>query len=125
MSSRFGHAHEAATARLKYYAFCLCVRYLAKNRRDNIVREFGSTLFGSKTSLVRERIAQILRSKDSGIRDDLNRRFMSLESTNADVMNDVWETCQNALYLRKTIDVFDTFAEVNLEETNLDHYRDG
>lgn len=40
-------------------------------------------------------------------------------------MNDVWETCQNALYLRKTIDVFDTFAEVNLEETNLDHYRDG
>jgi hypothetical protein len=105
-----------APARLKYYAICLCVRYLAKNRREDVVREFGSTLFGSKASPFRDKIGQLLRSRDSGIRDDLSRRFMTLESTNAAIINGVWETCQNALYLRKNIDVFDRFADVALDE---------
>jgi hypothetical protein len=98
-------------ARLKYYALCLCVRYMAKSGLQESIREFGGALQGRKLAF-RETITRILRSRASGIRDELSKQFMRLESGNAATMNDAWEECQNALQLRKNIDVFDAFAGV-------------
>jgi hypothetical protein len=100
-------------ARLKYYTLCLCVRYMAKAGLKEVVREFGGALQGKKHAF-RNEIGRILRSKNSGIRDELSKRFMSLEAGDAATMNDAWERCQNTLHLRKNIDVFDAFSAVEV-----------
>ena len=104
-------------ARLKYYALCLCVRYLAKGGLQDTVREFGGSLQGRKLAF-RAAIARILRSKTSGIRDDLSKRFMSLDSSDATTIKDAWERCQNALHLKKNIDVYEAFSAVQLDESS-------
>jgi len=48
-------------------------------------------LYGSRPSDFREEIGRIMRSKNSGIRDDFSLRFMTLESGEAAVVNDAWE----------------------------------
>jgi hypothetical protein len=102
-------------ARLKYYTLCLCARYMAKAGLQDSVREFGGALQGKKHDF-RDAIRTILRSKSSGIRDELSKRFMSLDSSDAATMNDAWERCQNSLHLRKNTDVFDAFSAVEVAE---------
>ena len=102
---------------MKYYVICLCLRYMARNDMQDHVREYGTVLFG-KSWPIRKAIRTILRSKNSGIRNDLSMRFMTLESPSTATLNDVWVTCQNALYLRDSIDVFESFGDITCNEEN-------
>ena len=45
-------------------------------------------LYGSRPSDFREEIGRIMRSKNSGIRDDFSLRFMTLESGEAAVVKE-------------------------------------
>jgi hypothetical protein len=99
--------------RLKYYTLCLCVRYMAKNGMSKSIKIFGDTLQGKKHAF-RDEIGRILRSRSSGIRDELSKRFMSLDSSDAATLNDAWEQCQNTLQLRKNIDAFEAFSAVEV-----------
>ncbi|MDR4494793.1 MAG: AIPR family protein [Nitrospirales bacterium] len=104
-------------ARLKYYTLCLCVRYMGKVGLQECVRDFGGALQGKK-HVFRDEIVRKLRSRSSRIRDELSKRFMSLDSNDAATMNDAWEHCQNTLLLRKNIDVFDAFSAVEVAESS-------
>src|SRR5262249_45506921 len=101
-------------ARLKYHTLCLCVRYMAKTGLKEDIREFGGALQGRKPGF-RDTITRILRSKSSGIRDELSKQFMWLDTSNAATRNSAWERCQSALHLRKNIDVFDAFSAVEID----------
>jgi hypothetical protein len=103
-------------SRLKYYAICLLVRHLAKNRMNDLLLEYGRALWG-KDWYFRDEIRKEIGTQRSGIRAELVNRFMTLESTDATTLNDAFLKTQNALRLRKEIDPFEVFADLDIEST--------
>jgi hypothetical protein len=101
--------------RLKYMTICLLMRYLAQDQSHDIVVEFGKELQG-RDRVFREAIASILRSKKSGIRDELSRQFMTLDSSDASSITDAFTKTERALRLKENIDPFVAFADLDVAE---------
>ena len=90
-------------ARLMYHAICLLTRYLAKEDMRDFVALWGAQLH-YKDKDFREEVRRILNSTKSGIRAELSRQFMSLESGSAEQLNEAFDRCKAALKLKDGID---------------------
>ncbi|MBI2805512.1 MAG: AIPR family protein [Planctomycetes bacterium] len=101
-------------ARLLYHAICLLARYLAREKDVEFVSDWGKQLHGRDKNF-REEIRKIMNSNKSGIRSELSRQFMTLESTKADDLNGAFERCKKVLGLKELIDPFATFANLDSE----------
>ena len=101
-------------ARLLYHAICLLARYLAREKDIEFVSDWGRQLHGRDKSF-REEIRKIMNSNKSGIRSEISRQFMTLESTKADDVNGAFERCKKVLGLKDGIDPFATFGNLDTE----------
>lgn len=102
-------------SRLRYYTICLLTRYLARERQHDLVLEYGKSLVGRDRGF-REEIAGILKSRKSGIREELNRQFIRLEAADGSSMANAFAAAQRALRLKDNIDPFDVFADLDAED---------
>ncbi len=105
-------AGAPAPSRLKYFAICLFLRYLAKSKMQDFVVDYGQSLCGRERGF-RESVGRVLRSRKCGIRDELRRHFMRLSSSDASSLASAFEETQRALKLRDNIDPFASFVDLD------------
>ena len=96
-------------ARLGYHTICLMVRHLAKEWMRDFVAKWGGQLH-YKDAVWREEVRRVLNSQRSGIRLELAREFMSLESNKANDVTAAFERCKKNLRLGDNIDPFEVFG---------------
>ena len=99
-------------SRFVYHAMCLLTRHLAKQRIHDFVAQWGARLH-YRDKAFREEIRRTINSNSSGIRGEIARRFMTLESGNTNEVNAAFEKCKNALHLKDNIDPFEMFADLD------------
>ncbi len=99
-------------SRFMYHTICLLVRHLAKQREHDFVATWGARLHHQDKAF-REEIRRILNSSNSGIRGEIDRRFMTLESGKPSEVNTAFEKCKKVLHLQDGIEPFETFADLD------------
>lgn len=99
-------------ARFMYHTICLLTRHLAKQRMHDFVSEWGARL-NKRDKGFREAIRRTLNSNSSGIRAEIAKRFMTLDSGRTNEVNDAFEKCKGSLHLKDGIDPFESFADLD------------
>jgi len=99
-------------SRLVNYVLCLLVRHLARTGQHEFILQRGDEIYGRDWQL-REDIARVLRSPRSGIRSEVAKRFMYLESSKAAELKAAFDQVQRTLRLREDIDPFDIFSRLD------------
>jgi len=102
---------------LGYYAMCLLLRHLAKQREYDVIVEFGNSLWG-RNEQFRGEVTLLLDNRHSGIKGALKEKFLTLEDSRADSLNGAFSRAEASLRLRNDIDVFEIFK--NLDEAGQD-----
>lgn len=103
-------------SKLTYYAMCLLMRYLAKNRMGNIVVEYGGAVC-ARSNQLRNELASALDNYHSGIKRQLKEKFLALEDSRAENLKQAFQRAESALYLKSNIDPFEAFQDLD-EETD-------
>jgi hypothetical protein len=97
---------------LGYYAMCLLTRYLAKQNDEAIIQEFGGELWG-RSEQFRFKVAQLLDNYHSGIKRGLKEKFLTLDDSTGESLNDAFARAEASLHLRNSIDVFEIFKNLD------------
>jgi hypothetical protein len=97
---------------LGYYVMCLLVRYLAKQKKYDVVRDFGGRLWGRQEQF-RSSVKSLLDNYHSRIKGVLKEKFLVLEDSRADSLRGVFMRAEASLRLRNDIDVFETFKDLD------------
>ena len=97
---------------LSFYAICLLVRYLAKKNDAETIREFGWVLWG-RSSQFRNKVAQLLDNYHSGIKKALTDKFLVLQDSSEESLNDAFARAESSLRLSNSIDVFGVFGNLD------------
>ena len=66
--------------KLTYHAICLFLRYLARERMSEFILTWGQQLHYKKKPF-REEVRKVLNSNKAGLRAEMNKQFMTLQST--------------------------------------------
>jgi hypothetical protein len=98
--------------RLTYHVICLIARHLAKEEMHEWVAKWGAQLH-YRDGAFREAVRKLLNSQRPGIRAELARRFMTLESGGANELREAFERSTTTLRLKDNINPFDVFAELD------------
>jgi hypothetical protein len=98
--------------RIVYYTICLLVRYLAKNKRSDLVIDYGLELLGKNDNL-RSAICEQLNNYHSGIKRVLETEFLSLQENRFENLGNAFKRAENKLYLKNNIDPFAVFADLD------------
>ncbi len=99
-------------SRCMYHVICLLARHLAKEKMHDFVGQWGSRLY-HRDGDFREAIRKLLNSQKSGIRTEVNRHFMTLESGGVKDLNEALARTASALRLKDNIDPFSVFADLD------------
>jgi hypothetical protein len=99
-------------ASLGYYAMCLLMRYMAKEKMYDKIREYGGSLFG-KSPDFRKFVASMLGNYKSKIQRELRDKFLILKDSNSENLNDAFRKAEASLRLTNSIDVFETFKDLD------------
>ena len=99
-------------SRLLYQTICLLTRHLAVQGDEEFVLRWGTKLWGRDKAL-REEIRKMLNSHQSGIRSQLAKHFMKLNSTKSDDLSFAFDECQKELDLGDKVDPFGAFMELD------------
>jgi hypothetical protein len=99
-------------ASLGYYAMCLLMRYMAKEKMYDKIREYGGSLFG-KSPDFRKFVASMLSNYKSKIQRELRDKFLILKDSNSENLNDAFRKAEASLRLTNSIDVFETFKDLD------------
>ena len=107
-------ASRVKANRVSRHVLCLLMRYLAKNRRKDVLVEFGQQLW-AKSMEWGEEVAKHLDNYHSGIKAQIKDKFMSIEEANAENINSAFRRIAAALHLGDQIDIFETFKSIDDE----------
>jgi hypothetical protein len=99
-------------SRLIYHVMCLLMRYLARENMSEFVLQWGTRLH-YRDGDFREAIRKILNSHKSGIRGELARRFMVLESGDGVSLSEAFSEIESALGLKVNSNAFEAFADLD------------
>ena len=102
-------------SRIGYHALALLIRYLAKNKRTEIISRFGHKRLSKKDKDFREEIRKELGNHRSRIQSALKGRLLSAADSKVDTLRQAYEVAERDLKLNREIDPFDIFS--NLDET--------
>jgi AIPR protein len=98
-------------SRLTYFAMCLLVRYLAKNKDYEFVKEYGGAIVWPYEW--RNAIAKLMGGHHSGIRGELKNKFQTLEDSRSQSLKGAFKQAESSLSLKGNIDPFDVFAHLD------------
>ncbi len=102
---------------LGYYSMCLLLRYLAKEEEFEKIHEFGHNLWGRHKQF-RSYISRMLDNRHSGIKGEIDEKFLDLEDKSEVSLKGAFERAQNSLRLGNNIDVFETFKNLDNDQDN-------
>jgi len=104
-------------ANLVYYAMCLYVRYLAKDKKlHEIIHEFGYIVYKSSPQL-RDLVVKHM-GRNSGIKRELKGRFIKLGDSRVETLDEAFSRAESALRLRDNLDPFEVFLDFDDEFDN-------
>jgi hypothetical protein len=98
------------TGKLGYFVFCLFMRYLAKEKLFRMVEDYARALWARDRTL-RDEVAKQLDNRHSGIKGAVRDRFMTLQSTKMEGINNAFQRMEASLRLGGNIDVFELFQD--------------
>ncbi len=105
--------------RLAFCTMCLLCRYLAREKRRELVVEYGQALWG-KNKKFRDEIGSYLGNRRSRIKSVLDEKFMTLSDGSTESLKTAFGRAEAVLRLGAQIDPFEAFKDLN--EWNQDAY---
>jgi hypothetical protein len=86
------------------------MRYLAKEKLFRMVEDYARALWARDRTL-RDEVAKQLDNRHSGIKGAVRDRFMTLQSTKMEGINNAFQRMEASLRLGGNIDVFELFQD--------------
>ena len=108
------NASQVKPNRISRHVLCLLLRYLAKKRRNDVIIEFGQCLW-ARDKQWRDEVKQHLDNYHSGIKREIEERFMPIGHPNSENLNAAFRRIASKLYLNDEIDVFAVFGSLDRE----------
>jgi AIPR protein len=108
------NASQVKPNRISRHVLCLLVRYLAKKRRNDVIIEFGQRLW-ARDKQWRDEVKQHLDNYHSGIKREVEDKFMPIENPNSEKINSAFRRMESSLRLSDQIDVFAVFGSLDAE----------
>lgn len=87
------------TGKILYYVLCLLCRFLVKSKVFNVIEDYGTSIVGKERSL-RDEITKQLDNYHSGIKSQIQQRFMTLQETQIDSLNAAFQKMEKSLGLK-------------------------
>lgn len=97
---------------LGYYSLCLLIRYLAKKNDCRFIREFGSRTWSRKTQF-RKQVKRLLGNREAKIRNALKEKFLPLDDSETESLNDAFTRAEASLRLKSEIDPYEIFKNLD------------
>ncbi|MDD5065656.1 MAG: AIPR family protein [bacterium] len=96
------------SGRVQFFILCLFFRYICKEKKIDFIERYSTSIVG-RDRFLREEVAKYLDNRHSGIKNAIVNKFMSLEDSQMESLNEAMTRSERSLRLTPDYSIFNIF----------------